>query len=110
MTLPFGFGLPFLMKASFKKIFLAGLLAGIILESCQLLLALYAGYIFRFVDIDDVIYNLSGTIIGYQILFKLFKYLIKLYVNRFGLGTSPIMHHIYYICGSRQDNPHHTPL
>lgn len=46
MTIPLGFGIPFLMKTDVKKIFLIGLVTTIIIESFQLLTALYAGYTF----------------------------------------------------------------
>ena len=95
MTVPLGFGIPFLIKASFKKIFIVGLLAGLIFESGQLLTALYAGYTFRFVDIDDVIYNLSGTLIGYLIFFKLFKLTFNLLVNKWNIKFNSIVKHIY---------------
>lgn len=68
MTIPLEFGLPFLIKASLKKVFIIGVLAGLILELGQLSSALYAGYTFRSVDIDDLILNLSGTLIGYLVL------------------------------------------
>ncbi|WP_311592278.1 VanZ family protein [Priestia megaterium] len=95
MTVPLGFGLPFITKASFKKIFFVGLFAGILFETGQLLSALYAGYTFRFVDIDDVIFNLSGALIGYLILFKLFKFIFNFCVKKFNLKPNAIINHIH---------------
>jgi len=94
MTVPLGFGLPFLFRASFKKILIAGVLTGIILESGQLLTALYAGYTFRFVDIDDVIFNISGTLLGYFILFKLFKLTFNILVRKWNIKFNSIVKHI----------------
>jgi glycopeptide antibiotics resistance protein len=94
MTIPLGFGLPFLMRASLKRIFIIGFLAGIILEVGQLLSALYAGYTFRFVDINDVIFNFSGTVIGF-ILFKAFKSGFKWLVNKFNIKLNSVLEHIY---------------
>ncbi|MEB2270549.1 VanZ family protein [Bacillus safensis] len=95
MTVPLGFGLPFLIKATFKKIFSVGLLVGILFESFQLIVGLYAGYSFRVVDIDDIIYNLLGTIIGYVFVFKLFILFFKLILNKFEIDFNPIISHIY---------------
>ncbi|QYF82572.1 VanZ family protein [Brevibacterium sp. PAMC21349] len=94
MTVPLGFGLPFLFKASFKKILIAGVLTGIIIESGQLLTALYAGYTFRFVDIDDVIFNISGTLLGYFILFKLFRLTFHILVRKWHIKFNSIVKHI----------------
>ncbi|PCK10756.1 hypothetical protein CEY07_16390, partial [Bacillus safensis] len=95
MTIPLGFGLPFLIKATFKKIFSVGLLVGILFESFQLIVGLYAGYSFRVVDIDDIIYNLLGTIIGYVFVFKLFILFFKLILSKFEIDFNPIISHIY---------------
>ncbi|MCY8099116.1 VanZ family protein [Bacillus haynesii] len=95
MTIPLGFGLPFLINTSFKKVFTIGLLTSLILETCQLLTALYAGYTFRFVDIDDVILNLLGTLIGYVLIFKSFKFLFKSLLNKFDIKFNSIIKHIY---------------
>ena len=76
---------------------IAGVLTGIILESGQLLTALYAGYTFRFVDIDDVIFNISGTLLGYFILFKLFKLTFHILVRKWHIKFNSIVKHISII-------------
>lgn len=73
MTIPLGFGLPFLIKATYKKIVVIGLLAGLLLESIQLIVALIVGFSFRVVDVNDIIFNFTGTLIGY-LIFKLFRF------------------------------------
>ena len=93
MTLPFGFGLPFLIKTSFKRIFIAAILIGLIMEVCQLLSALYAGYTFRYVDINDVIFNFMGTIIGY-IIFKVFKMSISILINKLKIQSNALIKYI----------------
>ncbi|MGM0865408.1 MAG: VanZ family protein [Bacillota bacterium] len=94
MTIPLGFGLPFLMKTSLKRILLIGLLAGGILELGQLSSALYAGYTFRLVDIDDLIYNFVGTLIGYLLVFKLFKLFFVFLINKLNIKSNSIINHI----------------
>lgn len=75
MTIPFCFGLPFITKCTFKKIVIAGLLFGVIIESLQGAIGLLNSYTFRVVDINDVLFNFTGTLIGYCI-FKLFFFFI----------------------------------
>ncbi|MEH7452720.1 VanZ family protein [Gottfriedia acidiceleris] len=94
MTIPFGFGLPFITKSSFKKIAIAGLLIGVIVESLQGIIGLFNGFTFRVVDINDVIFNFTGTLIGYSI-FKLFSFLFKLSVKKANLKLNSLLKHIY---------------
>ncbi|MDC0705842.1 VanZ family protein [Priestia sp. AB] len=94
MTIPLGFGLPFIVKVSLKKVMYIGLVAGLLFEMGQLLTALYAGYTFRFVDVDDVIFNFLGTLIGYLILFKLFKAIVESFITKFSLKSNSMINHI----------------
>jgi len=93
MTVPFGFGLPFIIKSSFMKTLIVGAITGAILELGQLLSALYAGYTFRYVDINDVIYNLTGVLIGY-LVFKIFKKIFNASVKKFNIKSNSIINHI----------------
>lgn len=94
MTIPLGFGLPFLIKANIKKIVIFGFLAGFLLETMQLLTALYAGYTFRIVDINDLIFNFLGTIIGYLVFFKLFKFVFDNLVKKLNIKQNTIIDYI----------------
>ncbi|WP_158095069.1 VanZ family protein [Gottfriedia luciferensis] len=81
MTIPFGFGLPFITKSTYKKIVVAGLLIGVISESLQGIIGLLNRYTLRIVDINDVIFNFTGTLIGFC-LFKMISYLFKLSIKK----------------------------
>ncbi|MGG0177743.1 VanZ family protein [Gottfriedia acidiceleris] len=94
MTIPFGFGLPFITKCTFKKIVIAGLIIGVIIESLQGGIGLLNGYTFRVVDINDIIFNFTGTLIGYSI-FKLFSYLFKLTVKKSNVKLNSLLKHIF---------------
>jgi glycopeptide antibiotics resistance protein len=94
MTIPFGFGLPFIIKGTFKKIAIAGFLIGVIIESLQGITGLLNGYTLRIVDINDVIFNFTGTLIGYSI-FKLFSYLFKLSIKKANIELNSLLKHIY---------------
>lgn len=76
MTIPLGIGLPFLVRCSWKKVIIAGVIVGVLCETGQLLSALWVGFTFRHVNIDDVILNLTGTLLGYT-LYKVFCYIFR---------------------------------
>ncbi|WP_394328186.1 VanZ family protein [Caldicoprobacter faecalis] len=62
MTIPFGFGICFLIKTSFKKVILLGFGLGFSLELMQLIIALIVGFTFRYVDVNDIIFNTCGAV------------------------------------------------
>ncbi len=70
MTIPFGIFLPLLLKR--KKLPLLILYAAafpVCIELLQLLLGYLLGTYYRMTDIDDVILNFTGIILGYAIYF-----------------------------------------
>ncbi|WP_051280290.1 VanZ family protein [Anaerovorax odorimutans] len=81
MMMPLGFGLPFVSKINnWKKIIIAAIFSGLIIESLQFIIAITIskGFTFRFIDIDDIICNFIGTIIGFCILKVFSKAFLKL--------------------------------
>ena len=80
LTIPFGLGLGFFFKPRFLKLCFWALLTGLSLEGVQLLIKLGAGTFYHTVDINDVILNALGVIVGYGlflILKKLFDMIKK---------------------------------
>lgn len=73
LFLPFGFGLPFITNFRLKQISLAALLCSVLIELLQLSTGLLAQITFRIADINDVIFNTLGAIIGYLIFIKSLK-------------------------------------
>jgi glycopeptide antibiotics resistance protein len=67
LMMPFGFGLPFLVNYSMKKIVIIGTLFSVAIELLQLLTGSIANITFRITDINDVIFNTIGVVIGYLI-------------------------------------------
>lgn len=68
LTIPFGFGLPLLFKLTTKKILWIAALTGFTLECAQLvilLLGLVNGSRGYSVDINDLLLNASGVLLGY---------------------------------------------
>ena len=57
MFMPFGFFVPLLWNQSNRKVILFGCLASVFIEVCQL-------FLYRSTDIDDVILNTTGVILG----------------------------------------------
>jgi glycopeptide antibiotics resistance protein len=71
LFIPFGFGLPFITKVRGKNIILAGVLFSIGIELLQLITGLMAHLTFRVVDINDVLFNTAGVVIGYLVFLLL---------------------------------------
>lgn len=81
LTIPFGFGINFLIRIRTKKIFVIALILGVGLELVQLLISLILGYPYRVIDINDAFCNAIGTLLGYG-LFKLFSLLYLVTIGK----------------------------
>ncbi|MFF2459831.1 VanZ family protein [Peribacillus simplex] len=78
LFLPMGFVLPkiFTNIQTIKKVIFIGFLASLSIELVQALAGLWIGYNYRAADIDDLIFNVLGTVIGFliwKLLYKVFK-------------------------------------
>ncbi|MFH0070506.1 VanZ family protein, partial [Peribacillus sp. NPDC056705] len=69
LFLPMGFVLPriFTNIQTIKKVIFIGFLASLSIELVQALAGLWIGYNYRAADIDDLIFNVLGTVIGFLI-------------------------------------------
>lgn len=78
MFMPFGFFIPFFTKKNgFQKCIYLSIGFAILIELLQFILGLtFVGSQYRSVDIDDVILNTIGAIVGY-IIFKITPHFIK---------------------------------
>lgn len=77
LFIPFGFGLPFITKLQMRKVVVTGALFSVTIELLQLLTGVMAHRTFRTADINDVIFNTTGAVIGYL----LFIHSIRIYRN-----------------------------
>ncbi|WPP41853.1 VanZ family protein [Paenibacillus hunanensis] len=68
MTVPYGILLPLLIPMHRKRMLLYALGIGVTIEVLQGLLNLVLGYTYRTVDINDVIFNFIGAMIGWELL------------------------------------------
>ena len=64
LMVPFGFGLAFLTNLRMGSVIAAGALFNIAVELLQLLTGMMASTTFRVADINDVIFNTAGVVIG----------------------------------------------
>lgn len=78
LTMPLGFLLPFISKKMdrFKLILISGFLFSLGIESVQFLLSSFLGFTYKITDVDDMILNVIGAVIGY-ICFRLLKFIVK---------------------------------
>lgn len=94
ITIPFGFGLPFITNIKFKKVIWFGFLTSVTLEILQLFIGLGAGFTFRVVDINDVIFNTTGVVIGYA-LFVMFIRAIRFGLDKLPIQRNAILEYVY---------------
>ncbi|WP_322906350.1 VanZ family protein [Paenibacillus campi] len=73
MTVPYGILLPLLLPMSRKRMLLCALGIGVVIETLQGLLDLWLGYTYRTVDINDVIFNFIGAMIGWGLLWFVYE-------------------------------------
>lgn len=76
LTVPFGLLLPLATRSKIGRLPWLALLGGLGFETAQFILCLVYGGNYRSVDINDVILNTAGALIGYG-LFRLFKLIFK---------------------------------
>ena len=68
MTVPFGILFPLIFQLKRKYLYMAfAILLPVSIESLQLVLDLSLGTYYRTVDVDDIILNFSGIMIGYLV-------------------------------------------
>jgi glycopeptide antibiotics resistance protein len=67
LTVPFGFGIPFLLRLKPKKLPSLAIGAGLSIETVQLSACLMAGLSYRSVDINDMLLNAVGALLGYML-------------------------------------------
>ncbi|MRS05258.1 VanZ family protein, partial [bacterium] len=65
LTIPFGIGLGYFLRPKWYKLVLWALLTGLTLEGIQLIVILLIGTLYHTVDINDVILNATGVLLGY---------------------------------------------
>jgi glycopeptide antibiotics resistance protein len=76
LTIPLGLGLPYFTRVKTKSILWVALAAGLLFEGTQLLIKLVCGVYYHTVDINDVIWNGLGVLLGFGI-FRVGNYMVQ---------------------------------
>jgi len=74
LTMPFGFGLSFVVPIKAKAIFGIAVGVGFGIEAIQLIISLLLGYPYRVIDVNDALLNACGVLLGFG-LFRIFTWL-----------------------------------
>lgn len=75
LFIPFGFGLPFISNLRMKKLVIIGALFSLGIEFLQFITGFAAKTAFRIADINDVIFNTVGVVLGYLVFLFLAKWM-----------------------------------
>ena len=103
LLVPFSFGLPFVSRLSLKNIVVLGALLALLLESLQLGVLIMVGG--RTVDINDVILNSSGVLIGLALFLFTARTYSSIFVSkRFENGLWQHFHDTLMTAGERNRN------
>jgi glycopeptide antibiotics resistance protein len=93
LMIPFGFGLPFITNFRLKKVAIIGALFSIVTEILQLITGFIAGIAFRIADINDVIFNTLGVVVGY-LLFVGFVRIYRHASHNWDISANSILRYI----------------
>ena len=96
LTMPFGFGIPFLARIERKNFLWLAIEVGVAIETAQLGFSLLAGGVYRSVDINDVLLNAVGALLGYS-LFQMFAWFYVAISKRFKIKHSGLFAYVYEI-------------
>jgi glycopeptide antibiotics resistance protein len=94
LTIPFGFGISFILRLKSKDFLWLALLVGIVFETIQLIISLVFRSPFRAVDINDVILNAIGVWLGYG-FFRIFGWLYLYITQKFEINNKNEFGYIY---------------
>jgi glycopeptide antibiotics resistance protein len=96
LTIPFGFGINFLMRIKARHFPWVAVGTGMAIEISQLAVSLGIGAAYRGVDINDVLLNAVGALIGY-VLFRAFGFLYLALVQYPRKKPNSLYSYIYWV-------------
>jgi glycopeptide antibiotics resistance protein len=103
LTLPFGFGLNFLVHSRAKHFLWIAPALGIGLEATQLAISYLLGFVYRVIDVNDVLMNMLGVWIGYA-LFRVFIWIYLWLVRALKIRLAGSFEYIYEVALRVQGN------
>jgi glycopeptide antibiotics resistance protein len=92
LMIPFGCGLPLITSLGVRGTLIAGLGVSLSMEVLQLASDVLFIHHQR-ADINDVLFNVTGVLIGY-LLFLWFVWMLRLAFHRFNLPPNPLLLHV----------------
>lgn len=101
ITLPFGFGINFLVRVKPRSIFWIAISVGFASELSQLIISIAFRSGFRTADITDVITNAIGVMLGY-VFFRAFAWAYVKAAGYFGIQHKGLLEDIYNIATQKQ--------
>lgn len=100
MAIPFGFGINFLTKVKSKDFLWIPLLFGLGIEATQLMISLTLGWAYRIIDINDVLLNAAGVLIGFG-FFKAFSQWYLIIIDRLKIEHTEPVEYVYKLADRR---------
>ncbi|WP_411348234.1 VanZ family protein [Paenibacillus sp. WLX2291] len=68
MTIPYGLLLPLLISMTTRRMLLFAVGIGLVIETLQGMIDLLLGFTYRTVDVNDIIFNFTGAMLGWAML------------------------------------------
>lgn len=96
LTIPFGFGINFVARVRAKAFLWIAPAIGLGFETAQLIISLMLRYPYRLIDINDVLMNTLGILVGYGI-FRVFARLYLWAAQQFAIGHRGLGEYVYVI-------------
>lgn len=101
LTMPIGFGINFIVHFQPRDLLRLVAIFGFGIEGMQLLISLLLGYPYRAIDVNDVIFNSLGVVLGYG-FFRMFAPSYLALTRHWGLQAYGIFRHLHEVA-SRTD-------
>ncbi len=108
LTVPFGFGISFVLGLKAKHFPWLAVAAGLCIETSQLVVSLVIGGAYRGVDINDVLLNATGVLIGYG-FFRVFARVYLAILRRLEVEPQGLFACIRDVAGQAQSTGRATP-
>jgi len=96
LSIPFGFGISYLVNINKKKLAISATLFGVVIESIQLIISMLLGFTYRSIDINDIIFNFLGVIAGY-FLFIVYSFFFIKFINKSNTESNSLFKYMYNI-------------
>lgn len=103
LTIPIGFGVSFITRFRPKDLSWLVAIFGAGIEGTQLLISLILGYPYRAIDVNDVIFNSLGVVLGYG-LFRLSAWMYITVTRRFNIQPKGLFSHIHEVASHTVKN------